>query len=839
MQPRRERRKRSIAPPVEVVLDYNAGQRKGPPAIALTEEALASPSMATSAHLTEADFIWMISRLQSPDSAMLGQDGVQQTPSWTAFNALLKRDAVIRPSVVGYLPVPASSPTELSTVFMLLQRSIAVADQLQQSDVVVVLDQAVYAKAAEIIWKHHNIFSRVVLRMGGFHIAMIFLAVIGKRFGDAGLQDVLIESGIVGSNAVSGVLSGKHYNRALRCHKAMVEALLRMQWRAFECWLALEDVVPNLLSEVRQALSSLRQANFTPDEYANFQKKPQYKMLHAAFQRFTDSHKLPLTKFWSSYIKMVCLLLDFIRSSREGDWTAHLSSMRQMLPWMFAYDRVNYCRYMSLYWCEMTALKDTHPAAHAEFSNGEFCVQRSTISTFSQVPVDQCIEQTINRHTKTKGGIVGFSRKPAAVQKWVVNAHQRAAIAKGCKEMAGIMDGTDLLLHKEGQQSRVKHDEAVVQALLNALAPLPNPFNADDSQVLCNLSSGIVASDSVTADLLNTHSIGEQKFMDFYNQRLKPSENRVDFFDRLPLLKIKTFSSMVKTKSMKVSGQEVIVRADSRLFARMLVVAQTREMDIQEVLRYELGPLPWSMAAVDGTLCKTTKAKLLSLLEGVAPAEQVPPGAAWVVDGMAILQAISSAPATFADLAASVFNIAASPFRTGATRVDFVVDQYPLLSIKGCERSARARQGTLEVRILHRLQKCPTQWKKYLAVGSNKVDLQNFLHKEWQRPEYAVHLHGRSFYVTSGQTCTRLSSPDGETMLAEGVVALQCSHEEADTRLLLHAAHAAETGSSNVVIRSPDTDVAVLACALSSDIPAHLLFRTGSKARKQSAHPFC
>ena len=89
---------------------------------------------------------------------------------------------------------------------------------------------------------------------------------------------------------------------------------------------------------------------------------------------------------------------------------------------------------------------------------------------------------------------------------------------------------------------------------------------------------------------------------------------------------------------MKMSGQEVIVRADSRLFARMLVVAQTWAMDIQEVLRYELGPLPWSMAAVDGTLCKTTKAKLLSLLEeGVAPAEQVPPGAAWVVDGMASL----------------------------------------------------------------------------------------------------------------------------------------------------------------------------------------------------------
>ena len=95
--------------------------------------------------------------------------------------------------------------------------------------------------------------------------------------------------------------------------------------------------------------------------------------------------------------------------------------------------------------------------------------------------------------------------------------------------MAGIMDNTDLLLHKEGQQSRVKQDEAVVQALLNSMASLPDPFSADDSQVLCNLSSGIVASESVTAALLNAHSIGEKKFMDFYNQGFKPSENKVDF----------------------------------------------------------------------------------------------------------------------------------------------------------------------------------------------------------------------------------------------------------------------------------------------------------------------
>ena len=77
----------------------------------------------------------------------------------------------------------------------------------------------------------------MALRLGGFHITLIMLAVIGKRFVDSGLQSILIESGIVGSSAVQGVLSGKHYNRAIRCQKIVRESFFRMCWRAFEKWL--------------------------------------------------------------------------------------------------------------------------------------------------------------------------------------------------------------------------------------------------------------------------------------------------------------------------------------------------------------------------------------------------------------------------------------------------------------------------------------------------------------------------------------------------------------------------------------------------------------------------
>jgi hypothetical protein len=138
-----------------------------------------------------------------------------------------------RQSNIGYCEVIDASPTELPVVYNVLKRSISMADQLNQQDVVVVFDQAIYAKALEIIWKHPVEFKRVVPCMGAFHIACTFLAVIGKRFGDAGLKDVLIESGIIGSGSVSAVLEGRHYNRGVRVHKIVMEAMLRMCWSAF------------------------------------------------------------------------------------------------------------------------------------------------------------------------------------------------------------------------------------------------------------------------------------------------------------------------------------------------------------------------------------------------------------------------------------------------------------------------------------------------------------------------------------------------------------------------------------------------------------------------------
>ena len=58
------------------------------------------------------------------------------------------------------------------------------------------MDQALYAKAAEIRWSNPE-YLNIILRLGGFHTLCNALSIIGKRFNGSGFVDVCIESGIL------------------------------------------------------------------------------------------------------------------------------------------------------------------------------------------------------------------------------------------------------------------------------------------------------------------------------------------------------------------------------------------------------------------------------------------------------------------------------------------------------------------------------------------------------------------------------------------------------------------------------------------------------------------
>ena len=184
-------------------------------------------------HIT--DTLWIIAKRQATCNRMQ-----QQIPNWTGFNYLLTGNDSDIFYKVGYLPAINQSPTSNDTVLELLTQSKLKAEKLGLTETDVVLDMAIYAKAVAILMnpRYLELKKFIVLRLGGFHTMCIFIAVIGKRFGDAGLRDLIVESNLLGESSVDQMLRGKHYNNAMRVLKYLYDVVKRHMIESFEQWVS-------------------------------------------------------------------------------------------------------------------------------------------------------------------------------------------------------------------------------------------------------------------------------------------------------------------------------------------------------------------------------------------------------------------------------------------------------------------------------------------------------------------------------------------------------------------------------------------------------------------------
>ena len=85
--------------------------------------------------------------------------------------------------------------------------------------------------------------------------------------------------------------------------------------------------------------------------------------------------KTNLQPFWMAYVEMVDILRGLLLADREGDWPLHLSCIPSMIHWCFALDKINYARYLPVYYAQMSRLQETSPVLHDHFPNGGFSVQ--------------------------------------------------------------------------------------------------------------------------------------------------------------------------------------------------------------------------------------------------------------------------------------------------------------------------------------------------------------------------------------------------------------------------------------------------------------------------------
>ena len=137
-----------------------------------------------------------------------------------------------------------------------LKHAQAISAIIGQTDAVIKFDLASYIKAKQLQWRFSAEFSKVIIRVGGFHIAPNYLALMGKKYPSSGLDDLLAESGVYGVGGVLALMKGKAYNCGVRAHKLLLEALFRLLWKAFLNWCQSsgQDVVSRQRDELSQKI---------------------------------------------------------------------------------------------------------------------------------------------------------------------------------------------------------------------------------------------------------------------------------------------------------------------------------------------------------------------------------------------------------------------------------------------------------------------------------------------------------------------------------------------------------------------------------------------------------
>ena len=280
------------------VLPYTKKKRVGP---LLRASSSSSIHLERSSHTDVAHLFFVYAFLKTFDDAA-------SIPNWTGYNTLLCGNINLVKDRIGYLPMIPASPTSYDTVFTMMKRSVAIADQLRISSVTIVVDMAIYIKAQDIRWADSDLRNRTVIRLREFHTCMTFLAVIGKRFGDAGLFDILVESEVVAIGSSNAVLQGRHYNRAISAHKVVAEAFEHLKFEAYFNSIH-EDLQTEIIDSAKLLLSV-----FPSTSYKSLLPESVMQNLLKNYDEFcaTQSSILPTFALWQSYVDMVSTLLHFI-----------------------------------------------------------------------------------------------------------------------------------------------------------------------------------------------------------------------------------------------------------------------------------------------------------------------------------------------------------------------------------------------------------------------------------------------------------------------------------------------------------------------------------------------
>ena len=795
------------------------------------------------------------------------EDGGVDNPgnlSWSAFHATREENVDRHTSNIGLLPLLMENAHSVAMVKHAMNVVQSAIEHLNPGQLpVLAMDQPLYALAKEIQWSFPGTHGehRFLIMMGGLHIEMAAFKLLGDWLNGSGWTNAITEAGLASSGVADSFLRASHLTRTRHAHQVTAATLYILQHRAFSQYIVSNEEPPLSFEEWCQKIAK---------------EQPQFA-------------------YWAQVLDLQKCILMLVHSIRSGDFLEYRESLSILAPWMFALDHINYARWLSVHIRDLCMLESQHPEVFSRFTEGGFVVCK-TKRKFSAIALDHAHEQC-NALVKGEGGAVGLTNNTNALKRWMIAGPEICKIVKDFEEQI-TRTAIPSLHHHEQLPSIQKTFMKEVRALTESFVALGNPF-AEDSGYLIALDTKDIMPQEVVQTINSVLDIGQQQYDSFVEERFVTRSKPVS--EPIRKNKLPCFSKPETKGKNVLKANMTALKNDCSLFSRLYIACQTRDGDIQKFFQHENQPYPPSLSKL-GELRSGKKADLIACLfpkddgKGMPLCPQETPAAAednihdiigsedlehilggmmvddddepflftddcfdemdhltleqmaetdvsispdtWlqietptvdakILDGAVVVQMLPPKLAnTFQEYADNIFLPYIVHQLETVKRLDVVWDVYVTDSLKAATRQKRG--SGIRRRVIPSAR-IPGNWKGFLRVSENKEELFHYLATKMTN----IDVKGKVLFSTQSQSV--LSSPPSTDTSSLA----PCSHEEADTRLLLHASDCARHGFVRVMIRTTDTDVVILAvsnCHAMNVAELWIAFGTGKHFQYIPAH---
>lgn len=732
-------------------------------------------------HLKE-EYDWLEEVFLTKDMA----DAVSIT--WAAHHAKQNRSKPFEVSITSLMPLLRDQAHSVATLRHCMEKIRDAVAFLNPGQIpVIAADQPLYALLKQIQWQWPEYGEdSFVIMFGGLHIEMAALKSLGTVLRNSGWTSSLTEAGVASSGTAESFLSAASVTRTRQAHQITACSLYNLMKEAYY--------------------------NYCSDEPGRSNMN---------FEDWCDKRKneSPQFQYWNLVLSMELTVFMLIRSFREGNFNLYIEALAELIPYFFANNNINYSRWLSIHLRDMMTLEQQHPEVAREFHKGNFVVQKSG-RHFSAMAIDQAHEQN-NAVIKGDGGAIGLTEDPVALRKWMVAGPEVSRVVAAYEASSGSKDSTKSSRHHEQTHSAQKHFFQMVDAYSKVLREMGNPFQEDTADLLVLDTKNIA--DQALAEMVSTHhQRGKEQFKSFMDGL--QNEGRCNFYNPIKKNQVCFF----KHEQAASNSKQKILKDDCKLFSRLFISCQNRRSDLYEFFKHENQSAPASLSD-NGKLHTCQKSQLAEILQTlVSMPDREPVGDAIIIDGSALINALPPrTPKSFNDYASQDILPKIQSYCAKYKRVDVVFDVYKQSSLKS---ELRLKRGQGIRRRVIGTSKTPANWRSFLRENTNKTELFHFLAEkicEEQIPSTVI--------VTKGD-CAISNTEKSLVYISP------CNHEEADTRIFVHAMDAILEGSKYITIKANDTDVLVIAVSVLPSLQEHglekmwIAFGQGASARWIPVH---